>query len=636
MSDVPRMLEQLATAGVLTPIDVHFAVALTELSPDDEPSVVLAAALTSRAVRNGHVCLDLPRALSTPLIDAEGQPVPWPIEGHSTHRWALELSTSPLVSMGERATPLVFDGGARLYLARYFHYQRALADRLTARVQARPQDVDAERLRDGLARLLPNRSHQGDGFVAHAQQRLAALVAVLRGLTVISGGPGTGKTTTVLRILALLQEQAIGRGAPPLRIRLLAPTGKAAARLVESIEAGRAELVCEPAVRDAIPREASTIHRALGYRPGAPTQFRHDADDPLPADVVLVDEASMVDLALMAKLMEAVPPHARVILLGDKNQLASVEAGAILGDICNAGRPHGYSRAFAEEIEQRVGPDLAPQARGPDHAGIWDCIVELTHSYRFSAEGGIGGLARAVGRGDAQAVLGQLGNPVSPDAAYAPDGEGPDVALVSLGNADDPGIGLRPGILRGLSPMLRETDPMARLAAHSAFRVLAPHRKGRFGIERLTAGIEATLEAAGLVRTSEPFYDGRPILITKNDYQLDLFNGDVGIIGRGADGRPRTFFALPDGGQRTMSPHRLPPHETVFAMTVHKSQGSEFDRVALVIPPAVSPILTRELLYTAVTRAKRRVVVHGSPDVIAEAVGRRIDRASGLRERLWE
>lgn len=632
MSEPVEMLHRLATAGVLTPIDVHFAIALTELSPDEEPSVVLAAALTSRAVRNGHVCLDLPRALSTTLIDVEGQPVPWPIEGHSSHRWALELSTSPLVSMGERATPLVFDGGARVYLARYFHYQRALADRLTARVDARPEAIDTERLRDGLARLLPT---EGNGFVAHAQQRLAALVAVLRGLTVISGGPGTGKTTTVLRILALLQEQAIGRGDPPLRIRLLAPTGKAAARLVESIEAGRADLPCEPAVREAIPREASTIHRALGYRPGAPTQFRHDADDPLPADVVLVDEASMVDLALMAKLMEAVPPHARVILLGDKNQLASVEAGAILGDICNAGREHGYSRAFADEIEQRLGPAFAPEAHGPDRAGIWDCIVELTHSYRFSAEGGIGGLARAIGRGDADAVLAELGKPMSPEAAYAPDGEGPDVALVSLTNADDPGIGLRPGVVRGLSPMLREDDPMARLSALTAFRVLAPHRKGRFGIERLTTSIEATLEAAGLLRTTEPFYDGRPILITKNDYQLDLFNGDVGIIGRGPDGRPRTFFALPDGGQRTLSPHRLPPHETVFAMTVHKSQGSEFDRVALVIPPAVSPILTRELLYTAVTRAKRRVVVHGHPQVIAEAVGRQIDRASGLRERLW-
>jgi len=632
MSGVLDMLQRLTTAGVLTPIDVHFAVALTELSPDEEPSVVLAAALTSRAVRNGHVCLDLPRALSTTLIDVEGQPVPWPIEGHSTHRWALELSTSPLVSMGERATPLVFDGGARVYLARYFHYQRTLAERLAARVDARPEAVDTERLRSGLDRLLPM---EGDGFVAHPQQRLAALVAVLRGLTVISGGPGTGKTTTVLRILALLQEQAIGQGRPPLRIRLLAPTGKAAARLVESIEAGRAALPCEPAVRDAIPREASTIHRALGYRPGAPTQFRHNADDPLPADVVLVDEASMVDLALMAKLMEAVPPHARVILLGDKNQLASVEAGAILGDICNAGGAHGYSRAFAEQIEQRVGPDFAPPAHGPDRAGIWDCIVELTHSYRFSAEGGIGGLARAIGRGDAQAVLAELGAPMDPDAAYAPDGEGPDVALIELTNADDPGIGLRPGVVRGLSPMLREGDPMARLSALTAFRVLAPHRKGRFGIERLTTSIESTLEAAGLLRTVEPFYDGRPIMVTKNDYQLDLFNGDVGIIGRGSDGRPRTFFALPDGGQRTLSPHRLPPHETVFAMTVHKSQGSEFDRIALVIPPAVSPILTRELLYTAVTRAKRRVVVHGSPQVIAEAVGRQIDRASGLRERLW-
>ncbi|MBL4687236.1 MAG: exodeoxyribonuclease V subunit alpha, partial [Nannocystaceae bacterium] len=516
------------------------------------------------------------------------------------------------------------------YLSRYFHYQRALAERLRERVALRPAAVDLARLREGVDRLLPT---SGSGFVAHAQQRLAAVVAVLRGLTVISGGPGTGKTTTVLRILALLQEQALGAGRAPLRIRLLAPTGKAAARLVESIESGRAALPCSDAVRDSIPGQASTIHRALGFRPGSPTQFRHDADDPLPADVVLVDEASMVDLALMAKLFEALPPNARVILLGDKNQLASVEAGAILGDICNAGRTHGYSQTFAAEIAERLGAQYAPTATGPDKTGIWDCIVELTHSFRFEAEGGIGGLARAIGRGDASAVLEALGEPVSPDIAYSEENSG--VALLALGDGDDPIRGLRPGVLQGLAAMLRHREPAKRLEAFSDFRVLAAHRKGRFGIEQLTLGIEATLEEAGLIQRTSPFYDGRPIMVTKNDYQLDLFNGDVGIISRDANGRIRTVFARPDGGQRIVSPHRLPPHETVFAMTVHKSQGSEFDRVAVILPPAVSPILTRELIYTAVTRARSRVVIHGSAAVIAEATSRRIDRASGLREALW-
>jgi len=628
---VRSTLEQLASAGVLAPLDMHFALAMAQLVPDEEPSVLVAAALTSRAVRHGHVCLDLNRMLSTPLVDGQGRPLPLPIASTSPHRWALELSSSKLVSAGERPTPLVFDGGARLYLARYFHYQRRLADRLTTRVQTQPAAVDFVRLREGLQRLLPE---SGPGFVAHAQQRLAALVAVLRGLTVISGGPGTGKTTTVLRILALLQEQALGAGRAPLRIRLLAPTGKAAARLVESIESGRSALPCEPAVIDCIPSEASTIHRALGYRPGAPTQFRHDADDPLPADVVLVDEASMVDLALMAKLMDAVPPHARVILLGDKNQLASVEAGAILGDICNAGRPHGYSKAFADQIGSQIGAAFAPPAHGPDHSGIWDCIVELTHSYRFSAEGGIGGLARAVGRGDAQAVADALGAPTSPEAAYA--SEGADVALVQLDNADDPAATLRPGVLAGFAPMLREREPSQRLRALSQFRVLAAHRKGRFGIERLTLAIEHTLQRGGLITPGDAFYDGRPLMVTKNDYQLDLFNGDIGIVSNRGGGRGlRTIFTRPDGSERGLSPQRLPPHETVFAMTVHKSQGSEFASVALVVPPAVSPVLTRELVYTAVTRARRRVVIHGTAKVIADAVSRRVDRASGLREALW-
>lgn len=632
MSGMREILGRLSTAGVLSPLDVHFTLAMADLSTDEEPSVLLAAALTSRAIRHGHVCLDLARTLASPLIDGEGRPIPLPVPGNSVHRWALELSTSRLVSAGERATPLVFDGGGRLYLARYFHYQRQLAERLAARVSTQPRQVDAARLREGLDRLLPT---DGDGFSAHAQQRLAALVAVLRGLTVISGGPGTGKTTTVLRILALLQEQALGAGDPPLRIRLLAPTGKAAARLMESIEAGRAGLPCEATVIEAIPREASTIHRALGYRPGSPTQFRHDADDPLPADVVLVDEASMVDLALMAKLMDAIPPGARVILLGDKNQLASVEAGAILGDICNAGQEHGYSHAFVKEITEQLGAAYAPQARGREHTGIWDCIVELTHSFRFAADGGIGGLARAIGSGNGAAVLDALGPAASAPDAYR-DLHEPGVALVALGDGDDIGPTLRPGVLAGFAPTFRQTEADARLGALGAFRVLAAHRKGRFGIERLTQAIEDTLDEAGVIRASDPLYDGRPIMVTKNDYQLDLFNGDVGIIHRGdGSARAAAVFMRPDGGQRRISPHRLPPHETVFAMTVHKSQGSEFGCVALVVPPAVSPILTRELVYTAVTRARTRVVVHGDAGVLADAVGRRIDRASGLRERLW-
>lgn len=624
------MLTRLGAAGVLGPLDTHFALAMEALSPGEEPSVLLAAALVSRAVRHGHVCLDLPMTLATPLVDGIGRPIPLPIPGNSPHRWALELSTSRLVSGGERATPLVFDGGGRLYLARYFHYQAQLSSALRARVAAEPEPVDAAVLREGLARLLPA---QGEGFVAHDQQRLAAVAAVLHRLTVISGGPGTGKTTTVLRILALLIEQAFAADRTPPRIRLLAPTGKAAARLLESIQSGLASLRCAEAVRAAIPVDASTIHRALGYRPGSPTRFAHDAENPLAADIVLVDEASMVDLALMAKLVEAVPGTARLILLGDKNQLASVEAGAILGDICNAGAAHAYSESFATAVHRAVGEVLVPSPRAADVPGISDCIVELTQSFRFDHEGGIGGLSRAVGTGDREAVLAALGPRRTGEQAYAEDG--PDVAWTPLDAEGSVHRGLRPGIAAGLAPMFNAEGPQARLAALSRFRVLAAHRKGRLGVEHLTTVVEAVLHEAGLIRMGDLFYDGRPVMVTKNDYQLDLFNGDVGIIAHDGQGRAKTFFARADGPPRVLSAHRLPQHETVLAMTVHKSQGSEFERVALVLPPAPSPILTRELIYTAITRARNRVVVHGAPEILIDAIGRRIDRASGLREALW-
>lgn len=628
-------LESLSAAGVLAPLDVHLARTLAELAPDEPASVLVGAALTSRAVRNGHVCLDLDRVMQHPPADAEGHPVQLPIPGRAA--WALELSTSRLVSAGERPTPLVFDGGARLYLSRYFHYQRRLADNLRARVQTRPPPLDGARLREGLDRLLPT---QGDatGFTAHPQQRLAALVAAIRGLTVISGGPGTGKTTTVVRILALLQEQALAQQGRPLSIRLLAPTGKAAARLVEAIAAGKRGLRCTPEVSEAIPEQASTIHRALGWLPHRPTRFRHDATDPLPADVVLVDEASMVDLALMAKLLEAIAPRARVILLGDKNQLASVEAGAILGDICNAGAEHAYSASFADEIAALVGERDAPACEGgPAQPGIWDCIVELTHSYRFSDAGGIGGLARAVGSGNSAAVLDALGAPVDPGTAQSQE-----VALVSLEADQDPTALLRPGALAGLAPVFRAAEPAQRLAALSGYRVLAAHRRGSAGVERLVVVLERLLERAALIPRGlagrGASYDGRPVLVTKNDYQLDLYNGDTGVEVAPEGGEPggsRVYFPASDGSLRAISPHRLPPHETVLAMTVHKSQGSEFSRVALVVPPSVSPILTRELIYTAVTRARDQVVVLGSPRVVAAAVARRIERASGLREALW-
>ncbi|MEM6290621.1 MAG: exodeoxyribonuclease V subunit alpha [Myxococcota bacterium] len=617
MTDVLTRLQQ---AGALSSLDVQLARTLERIAPGQSLPVLLGAAFASRAIAHGHVCADLRQLDARPLVDAGGEPID-DLRLPSLFEWVMELGQTALCSDGSAPTPLVFDGEARLYLTRYWRYQRALADALRERAVTQ-LPLDTKALAAGVERLFAPR----EGSVADPRQMLAAVVATARRLAVISGGPGTGKTTTVVRVLALLVEDAIAKGEPMPRIVLLAPTGKAAARLTESVTGSRDRLACEDAVKAAIPLKASTVHRALGYQPHRPTRFRHDASNPLPADVVLVDEASMVDLALMAKLVDAVPRAARLILLGDKDQLASVEAGAILGDICNTEGTHAYSTEFGALLRDVLGPaaDALP-LDGPAAPGPWDCIVELTHSFRFAGDEGIGRFARALRDGDADTALGQL------------ERGDPRVALTRL--TDDAALDdtLRPAVLEAFTPYLRANDPAARLEALGRYRLLSAHRRGAFGTERVNERIEQMLTRAGLIR--RPLdggpYDGRPIMITSNDYQLKLFNGDIGVLARDAAGQLRAFFRGPDGDLRALMPSRLPPHESVFAMTVHKSQGSEFDSVGLLLPPALSPILTRELVYTGVTRAKEHVTIYGAPDVLAEAIGRRVDRASGLRDALW-
>ncbi len=580
-------IQQLVQRGALSPLDRHFALTLGRLTGEESRAVLLGAALASRAVQRGHVCVDLARLHDVPLLDADDQPIT-DIELPSVDAWCAALAESPAVATGDELAPLVLERPGRLYLHRYARYQARLAERLAARLRD-AVDVDADVLHEGLDRLFPS------GDTAEPDlQREAALVALQRRFTVISGGPGTGKTSTVVKILALLQEQARAAGREELRIQLLAPTGKAAQRLGESIQQQVERLACDPVIVAAIPKTASTIHRALGFQPHTPTRFRHDAQHPLPADVVLVDEASMVDLALMAKLADAVLPDARFILLGDRDQLASVEAGAIFGDICGE---HGES-----------------------HEGV----VHLTRSYRYTAESGIGVLARAINAGDADAAI----------AALRDGGGDGAVALVALDRPEQLVEELAPLVRDGFGGLGRG-DAAAKLAELEGFRILCAHRRGPLGAEEVNPMVEEWLHRAGLLRSVGEWYDGRPVMVVRNDYQLDLFNGDVGVIAMDpATDQPRAWFAAADG-LRSLPPARLPQHETVFATTVHKSQGSEFDHVAIVLPAETSPVLTRELLYTGITRARRKVTVIGSEAVLRDAIRRRIERASGLREALW-
>jgi exodeoxyribonuclease V alpha subunit len=507
-------------------------------------------------------------------------------------------------------------------------------------------DLDEGRLLDGLNRFfgpLVSASSAPEGEdngqlsfslnpLTLDRQRLAAAVAVARNFAVISGGPGTGKTATAGKILALIVEQAFARGLdrgtdprPAIRIAMVAPTGKAAATLSRSMKQVVDALPCDAKVKEAVPTTALTIHRCLGVRGGAMPKFRHDANNPLPIDTLLVDEASMVDLALMTRLLAAVPKTARVILLGDEYQLASVEAGAVLGDIC-ASASTGYSRAFASRLEQWVGGGVESSNEGEAPCDIQDSIVRLTHSYRYGEDSGIGALARAINGGDGSQALEILDSD-----------QFPDVTRVNFDQRTESQALFHAELLDGFAGFLSSEDPEERLRKFSEFRVLSPQRAGSGGVEELNRQIEAVLRRGELIRGRAERYAGRPLIIKTNDYAQSLWNGDVGVVLGGDAGVERVVFDADRADRdavRTFAYARLPECETAFAMTIHKSQGSEFDRVAVVLTDAAAERATRELLYTAVTRARSQVTLYGSKEAIAQAIGRKIQRASGLGDAL--
>jgi exodeoxyribonuclease V alpha subunit len=529
--------------------------------------------------------------------------------------WLNILQGEDAVGKPGEHRPLILDG-SRLYLYRYWEYERKLADHLRERAAHDPDGIDRKRLREGLTRLFPPASPGEIDW-----QKTAVFASVMKNFCVISGGPGTGKTFTVAKILALLLELSGGT----LRIALVAPTGKAAARLQEAIKKARNDLNCSENIKAAIPIEASTIHRLLKSLPDSP-YFRYDAKNPLQADVVVVDEASMVDLALMSKLVQAVPVTARLILLGDKDQLASVEAGAVLGDICDTGIDHQLSHQFAELYHSVLGEKIENHADGPDKPGLCDSIIQLKKSFRFGPSSGIGMVSRAVNEGDAAKACDLLKDPSYDDIAWR---ELPRPEMLPPALKED--------VISGFAPYFKERNHALKFDLFNRMRMLCAVREGPYGVNALNALVEGILREAGLIRHRTRWYPGRPVLINRNDYTLKLFNGDVGItLPDPEDGDDiKVFFPGPEGTLRTFSPLRLPEHETVFAMTVHKSQGSEFEKVLFLMPDRDVPVLTRELVYTAITRAKSSVEVWGREEIFRTAVSRQTIRASGLRDALW-
>ncbi len=592
----------MKNASTPTPLDRHFAELMERLAGQPSSEVRLAAMGASHHRSLGHICLPLSEIAGTEI---DGERVP------ELKRWVKKLRASKVVGEPGDFKPLILDSADRLYMRRYWEYETNLVRMIEARLNGSQPVVDEALLRAGITRLFAVESGEFN------RQKLAAFAAVTRNFSVISGGPGTGKTRTVVMILALLLQQE-----GDLRIALTAPTGKAAARLKDSIENAAKGFPDELRVR--LPKEAATIHRLLGAIPASP-YFRHNAASPLVADVVIVDEASMVDLALMAKLLDAVPPQARVILLGDKDQLASVEAGAVLGDLCNTGVPLEPAAPLVAAYAKIVGEKPAIKTQKP-LAPIHGGIVDLRRNYRFPGGSGIGELSRMINGGDADGALRFLSE-TKTDAVVAR-------ALPAAGLL---GRALREPILAGYGDNLEVKEPSEVLSRFQRFRILCAVRRGPFGVENLNALVAAALEEAGVIGLRGPWYRGRPVMITANDYNLKLFNGDIGIVlpDDEGGGELRAFFTATDGTLRRFLPSRLPPHETAFAMTVHKSQGSEFERVLLLLPDAESPVVTRELLYTGITRARSGVELWYREPELRAAVARVVRRDSGLRDALW-
>ena len=713
-----EVVDVMLERGHIAAIDRHFAAFVADLDGGDGPELALAAALASAWTRDGHACVALHE------VSGRDWPRPGGVRLPGLEAWVAALDASPMVARPGDAErrPLVLGGRGRLYLERLWTAETDVAASLLGLAGAagpakglagaakprgghsgegagaaesrdgHPEErADAaesrgghleERASAGPAHAGPgtgrDRSHRRGAMregPAHGPEgleaaldrlfpgadsgdraRMAARTAACRRLCVVSGGPGTGKTTVAAAIVALLIELRL---AAPERIALAAPTGKAAARLQEAVRGRHRELVSRIPALEGYEAHATTVHRWLHTR----------ARDRRPIDALVLDESSMADLTLMARVLAALPRDARLVLLGDASQLASVQPGAVFADVCRAGTdpgavPAGDGIAAPAGVEFGDGTGGASEEGGSAGAGAVDggsasvgtgarddvaggdeardtatpvssplapCVVELVRNWRFDVAGGIGRLAAAVVRGDGGAAVAALLDPADAVTELRPVTDARHFERIATTFVDER---FAPA-LRSIWSMSEPGEPGA--GPLSAFRVLCAHRIGAFGAERFNRLAERRLRALGLVPADDVFYPGRPILVTRNDPRTGLSNGDTGIVVRDADDRIRVWFPeLEDaeGRPRLVAPARLPPHESFFAVTVHRAQGSEYDEVAVVPGPAESRVATRELLYTAVTRARRRVVVYGSEESVVAAVGRATERYSGLRDAL--
>ena len=601
------LLRALQQAGVLRTLDEALVQSLRRLDPTTPDEVLAAAALASLAVANGHAGFN--PTSPQPLVDLD---LSWP----DPDQWMQALMASPLVATPrtpeEEAAPapLAFEHGL-LYLRRYREYERRLALQLQ-RIAAQPVDGDIAAIAPLFAILFPD-AHAGD------HQARAAALALRRALLLVTGGPGTGKTTTIARVLALRIAMSVQAGHALPRIALAAPTGRAAERMAESLRRAITQMGMQgvdAVLLAALPTDASTLHRLLGTIPDLP-RFRHNKDNPLPFDIVVVDEASMVDLPLMCKLAEAVANGAQLVLLGDPDQLPSVEAGDVLAAILAAA---GAGDALSGSDASALQPLLGTSPVDADSSGLHGHRVHLLRGWRQDDALHLAPLAEAVRTGETDATLALLRGGMLSNVHFH---EG----------AEDP-LQANPGLLAHWRTLAAHSDPSQALQQANRLRLLTAVREGPQGAHGLNARIEAVLSGRR-IGTPPTWFPGRLLLVTRNSYRHKLFNGDVGICLPDASGTPLAWFPGEGSeGVRAFHPAALPAFESAFAMTVHKAQGSEFDEVWLQLPRTDSRVLSRELLYTGLTRARSTLHVAGSAEVIAAALGRHAGRVSGLGWRL--
>ncbi|MCG9552851.1 exodeoxyribonuclease V subunit alpha [Vibrio sp. Isolate32] len=700
------VLKFLADKGSIRQLDYQFARFIAQQATSHSQEIGFLAGVVSHELGKGHICTQLIQAQTADLAQLLGLYGETALQLNQKLLgidWVTVLKSSNLVgTTNDCVKPLMFDG-QRVYLQRYWNYEVVLADTLNR--LSKPVEFNIEQkkaLTETLNQLFARSYHFLFNALAKAEanqqtsqvlrqqlvcdhldivdeqslnwgaidqaivqtkqvtdldvldslvplsaclnwQKVAAAVALSRRFAVISGGPGTGKTTTVTKLLSAMVEQSLSQGKTPT-IKLVAPTGKAAARLTESIGKAIEQLPLAPEVKDNIPTESSTLHRLLGAIPNR-AEFRHNRRNPLHLDILVVDEASMVDLSMMYKLVDALPEHARLILLGDKDQLASVEAGAVLGDICSFNSA-GYSSAQGNLIAEMTGFDAianTQQAKvgAVNPPAIADSLCMLQKSYRFDARSGIGQLAKAINNGSANQVdqvfakgFGDIENhPLSSDSY--------NLMLRTLVNEYGAYLNRMNVPLEELET--QEARAKSVLDLFSQCRLLCSIREGDFGVKGFNHRIERALAARRLVNphNDELWYHGRPVMVTRNDHGLGLYNGDIGICMLEADSnqsdstpRLKVYFELPDGSVKAVLPSRVPDHETAYAMTIHKSQGSEFDLTLMILPPDFSPILTRELIYTGITRAKKRLMIFSDTNVLKRGIKVKTERVSGLGSRL--